>query len=402
MLFQFKSKNEDFIVKEELWFKPSGKGDAFFINFQKDNINTMDIIHHLCYGLKLERKELGIAWLKDKNGVTEQRISIYKKVLNRVWWEEKFLSVLWEKTTILNTARHTEPLAVGKNAGNYFKIRLQAKQVIDDETKEKIEANISKIQKKWFPNCFGKQRFGKGYRNFYRAQEIFENKKSSPLQRGTQGVQNKKTNDFEIRFKLQAYASMYFNEYAIKRRKKWQTFLEWDIMVSKNNWFWTKVWIYKEWKVGLFNYEKTKKEFESKDFIQPYYLSWETIDITKNSERQTTGPMIWFNMLTPPKDSKAYFRDLEVLQETDYENLWIKTAKKYNIYGFRRPLWTTPKNLKYTREPNKKDKFKQDLIISFSLPTGSYATIFLGTIFDWIDEKTIIENWLEIPLIKKN
>jgi hypothetical protein len=29
-----------------------------------------------------------------------------------------------------------------------------------------------------------------------------------------------KTDDFEIRFKLQAYASMYFNEYTIKRRQK--------------------------------------------------------------------------------------------------------------------------------------------------------------------------------------
>ena len=46
-------------------------------------------------------------------------------------------------------------------------------------------------------------------------------------------------------------------------------------------------------------------------------------------------------------------------------------AKKYNIYGFRRPLWTKPKNLKYERNEN------NDLILSFSLPTGSYATIFL-------------------------
>ncbi len=399
MLFQFKSKPEDFIVKEELWFKPSGKGDVFFVNFQKTEENTMDIIQHLCYGLRLERKELGIAGLKDKNGITEQWISIYKKILNRIGWEQKFLEVLWQKTTILNTIRHDEPLAVWKNAWNYFKIKLQAKSQISDELKEKIENNIKKIQKNWFPNCFGKQRFGKGYRNFYRSKEIFEQEKTSPLQRGTEGVQNKK-DDFEIRFKLQAYASMYFNEYAINRRRKGQIFLWWDIMVNNNSAFGTKVWIYNEWKIVLFNYEKCKKEFEWKNFVQPYYISWETIDLKDNNERTPTWPMLWFNMLTPPLDSKSYFRDLELLKETDYENLWINTAKKYNIYGFRRPLWTIPKNLKYSREENKKDKFKQDLIISFSLLTGSYATIFLWTIFDGIDEKTIIENWLEIPLIK--
>ena len=406
MLFQFKTKPEDFIVKEELWFKPSGKWDVFFVRFQKKEINTMDIVQHLCYWMRLERKELGIAGLKDKNGITEQRVSIYKKVLNRIWWEQKFLEVLGQKATILETARHNEPLAVWKNAGNYFKIRLEAKKEITPEIKEKIESNIQKILKNWFPNCFWKQRFGKGYRNFYRAKEIFE--KASLIKGGSEWNEQEglipptplnkgghpKTDDFEIRFKLQAYASMYFNEYTIKRRQKWQIFLWWDIMVNSNN-FETKVWIYNEWKVWLFNYEKCKQEFEWKDLIQPYYLSWETIDITKDNKwRQPTGPMLGFNLLTPPLDTKAWIKDNELLQETDFENLWIKTAKKYNIYWFRRPLWTKPKNLKYERNE------KNNLILSFSLPTGSYATIFLWTVLEWTDDKTIIENWLEIPLIK--
>jgi len=406
MLFQFKAKPEDFIVKEELWFKPSGKWDVFFVRFQKKEINTMDIVQYLCYGMKLERKELGIAGLKDKNWITEQRISIYKKVLNRIWWEEKFLQVLWQKVTILETAWHNEPLAVWKNTGNYFKIRLEAKKEITPEIKEKIESNIQKILKNWFPNCFWKQRFWKWYRNFYRAKEIFEwgnnvilsesegsNLDSSSL-RFSEWHKKSKTDDFEIRFKLQAYASMYFNEYTIKRRQKWQIFLWWDIMVNSNN-YETKVWIYNEWKVWLFNYEKCKQEFEWKDLIQPYYLSGETINITKDTQwRQPTWPMLWFNLLTPPLDTKSRIKDNELLQETDFENLWIKTAKKYNIYWFRRPLWTKPKNLKYERNEN------NDLTLSFSLPTGSYATIFLWTVLEWIDDKTIIENWLEIPLIK--
>lgn len=398
MLFQFKSKPEDFIVKEELWFTPSWKGDVFFVNFQKTEKNTMDIIEHLCYELKLKRNNLGIAGLKDKNGITEQRISIHKKILNQIGWEEKFLEVLWQKTIILDTTWHHEPLAIGKNAWNYFKIKLQAKSIISNEIKEQIENNIKKIQKNWFPNCFGKQRFGKWYRNFYRAKEVFE-KTNSVNKRNSENLKSTK-DDFEIRFKLQAYASMYFNEYAVNRRKKWQILLWWDIMVNNNNAFGTKIWVYNEWKIILFNYEKCKKEFEWKNLIQPYYISWETIDLKNNNERTPAWPMLGFNMLTPPISSKAYFRDLELLEKIDYENLWINIAKKYNIYGFRRPLWTIPKNLKYSREENKKDKFKQDLILSFSLPTGSYATIFLWTIFEWIDEKTIIENWLEIPLIK--
>ncbi len=389
MLFQFKSNNEDFVVKEELWFTLTWKGDVFFVNFRKNNFNTMDIVEHLCYGLKLERKELWIAGLKDKNWITDQRISIYKRVLNRIWWEEKFLEVLSQKTQILETNRHDTPLAIWKNAGNYFKIKLIAKWNITEEIQTQIENNIKKIQINWFPNCFGKQRFGKWYRNFYRAKEIFESQDLSV------------DDQFEIRFKLQAYASMYFNEYAIKRRHKWQTYLAGDIMTNWDHWFDIKVWIYDSGKVWLFNYEKTKAEFEEQNFIHPYYLSWETIDITKDSQwRKPTWPMIGFNMLMPPKDSKSYFRDLEVLQETEFEKKGINVAKKYNIYGFRRPLWATPKNMTYEREQNPKDKYKKDLNLSFSLPTGSYATIFLGFMFEWVDDKTILENWLEIPLIK--
>ena len=169
-------------------------------------------------------------------------------------------------------------------------------------------------------------------------------------------------------------------------------------MVDNNSAFWTRVGIYGEWKVMLFNYAKCKKEFEWQNLIQPYYISGETIDLKNNKERIPTWPMLGFNMLTPPLESKSYIKDSELLKNTDYENLGMNVAKKYKIYGFRRPLRTIPKNLKYSREENKKDKFKKDLILSFSLPTGSYATIFLWTIFDWIDEKTIIENWLEIPL----
>ena len=396
MLFQFKSKPEDFIVKEELWFTPSWKGDVFFVNFQKTEKNTMDIIEHLCYELKLKRNDLGIAGLKDKNGITEQRISIYKKILNQIGWEEKFLEVLWQKTIILDTTWHHEPLAIGKNAWNYFKIKLQAKSVISPEIKEKIENNIKKIQQNWFPNCFGKQRFGKWYRNFFRAKEVFEsNSTNNPTKLNKKNPQS----EFEIRFKLQAYASMYFNEYTMNRRKRWQIFLWWDIMVDNNSAFWTRVGIYGEWKVMLFNYAKCKKEFEWQNLIQPYYISGETIDLKNNKERIPTWPMLGFNMLTPPLESKSYIKDSELLKNTDYENLGMNVAKKYKIYGFRRPLRTIPKNLKYSREENKKDKFKKDLILSFSLPTGSYATIFLWTIFDWIDEKTIIENWLETPLI---
>ena len=57
-LFNFKQKSQDFIVEEILPFKLSGKGDAFYVYFEKRNYNTMDIIRHLTINLDVSRMAL--------------------------------------------------------------------------------------------------------------------------------------------------------------------------------------------------------------------------------------------------------------------------------------------------------------------------------------------------------
>jgi len=42
------------------------------------------------------------------------------------------------------------------------------------------------------------------------------------------------------------------------------------------------------------------------------------------------------------------------------------------------------------------------MTFEFTLPTGSYATTLLSFIFEGIDQKTLKENRLEIPLLKES
>jgi tRNA(Glu) U13 pseudouridine synthase TruD len=44
---------------------------------------------------------------------------------------------------------------------------------------------------------------------------------------------------------------------------------------------------------------------------------------------------------------------------------------------------------------------KDDLLLEFSLPTGSYATVFLSFILEGVDRATLKDNRLEIPLLPK-
>jgi tRNA pseudouridine13 synthase len=83
MLYQFKQQPEDFIVEEILPVLPSGKGEVFFVYFEKRNLTTMEVLEHLQRQLSLTREDLGIAGLKDKAGITRQRISIFHSALDR-------------------------------------------------------------------------------------------------------------------------------------------------------------------------------------------------------------------------------------------------------------------------------------------------------------------------------
>lgn len=388
MLYKFKEKLEDFVVDEVLEEELSGTGDVFFVHFEKKWINTMDIVNDLCKWLHLERNNIGVAGLKDKAGITSQWICIYKSYLDRIGGEEKFLSVLseWENLKILETNRHNTPLAVWKNKGNNFKIHLKATREINNDNfedlKNKIISKLAYINEKWFPNCFGQQRFGKWLRNFNRAKDLFE------------GVEKIEKEDFHVRFKLQAYASMYFNTYAMQRLSKWQQVLSWDIMVNKYNWFNIKAGVYDAGKIKIFDYKKCKKENDKKDLIYPDFFTGEEINyLEEKNKRYPTWPMLWFNLILPPHNSKAFFRDWELIKKTEFLLKWINVAKEYNLYGIRRALYVFPQNLEYHFE-------WKDLIISFFLPTGCYATILLWYLFSEIDYRTCLENQLLLPFVE--
>ena len=83
MHFVFKEQIGDFIVEEVLEEAPCGHGESYYIFFEKRGINTMEVVEHLIQNLPLKREDIGIAGLKDKAGITRQRLSIYKKKIKQ-------------------------------------------------------------------------------------------------------------------------------------------------------------------------------------------------------------------------------------------------------------------------------------------------------------------------------
>ncbi|GHW02479.1 tRNA pseudouridine synthase D [candidate division SR1 bacterium] len=366
MLYQFKTKPEDFLVQELLPQRPSGKGDVFWVLFEKRNLTTMDVLDYLQRSLNLTRNDFGIAGLKDKIGITQQRITIFQSKLNQSGGQTRFLSILGEKVKILHTTRNETPLRIGGNAGNNFEIRLRSTQKATDdkpnpEIKSFLEQNIAKIKSKGFPNCFGQQRFGKGFKNFREAREILCNGEAEKQSLGQDPT-------FHLRFMLQAYPSMYFNQYALMRRKKGLHILQGDICVDK------------------------------------YYA--DGAKIVKETEGIPTGPMLGRDLMLPKPGTKARIREDILIKEAGFDEKVAKKCQEYHLRGVRRPLRVYVPDLEYQRVKSEtaqqkiKQEEKADLILKFSLPTGSYATTLLAFILEGLDEKTIQENKLTIPRLK--
>ena len=158
---------------------------------------------------------------------------------------------------MLDRRRGKEPLRVGGNRGNQFFVRLRALQEVAEEKKNLIAQNIEKLKEKGFPNCFGAQRFGKGSKNFWEAKEVMETGMSSS------GA------GYPLRFMLQAYASMYFNEYVMRRWEKSQLLLGGDVVVDRYFASGAQVGVYQDQGIQLFDYIGLKQKNSESAFFEP-------------------------------------------------------------------------------------------------------------------------------------
>lgn len=271
VLFTIKQQPRDFIVKEHLVIPWEGTGEYLYVYFQKENKNTMDIVHWLHEQFWLSRKEIWLSWLKDKKAITSQWISFSKDIFKKTGSKDNLLQYLSSIWNVLETTYWSEQLRVWSHTNNTFSIRLRWARRILPEEKEQITKTLIKIQKEWFPNTYWKQRFWKQQRNYKRAVQILEE-------------YNKTQQDsYQQTFALQAYASHWFNEYLYSRWNEYTQVLSWAILED-----WIPTW-----------------------------------------------PVIWWKLQLPEQDSEAWKSEKEILKKSRFEeftpwlkNFWIRWRRR--------------------------------------------------------------------------
>lgn len=312
--FQTKLRPEDFIVTEILAEEPDGYWDFHYILLEKKWLTTFLLLDLLIKDFALNKNMVGIAGLKDKHAITRQRISISKRdVAKNCGGINTLLAWMRKKGRVVTATYGDHMLKLGENAGNQFTIKLVPQKPITDKVKQAIEQILTELAKRGVPNYFGEQRFGHGGTNRKIGHELLA---------GTiRNIKWDKNTLAEKRFKVQAFASYVFNVYLEEREKKWLLYktIPWDIFVKNTT-----------------------------------IVTW---------------PVPWDDLALAAQDAATL--EQAVFAKAGLSQQLLHRFKPFGLYGIRRPILLFPQNLTYKRWA------QAVLTLSFSLPSGAYATVLI-------------------------
>ncbi len=221
---------------------------------------------------------------------------------------------------IIGTHRHSHSIRMGDLAGNRFHIKLYG---VDNIEAGRIEKLTRKIQQNGLPNYFGYQRFGRDEDSIEQAKEMIA---------GELFIEDAKLKKFLISI----YQSVFFNEWLKERillsRKENNgkyMLLDGDIYLANDD--------------KLFTPKKPPlKDFEDKKVLPTGLLCGRGVFRARDAARK-------------------------IEEKYDDDFLYEK--------GLRRPAIIFPKDIEYTY-----NKDFNIYSIAFTLPKGSYATVFLEAI----------------------
>jgi tRNA pseudouridine13 synthase len=166
---RLKQTPEDFIVEEVLPFELTGQGEHAWLQLRKRNNNTDWLASKIAVFADVKKQAVGYAGLKDRFAVTTQWFSVYLPGRDDVDWNRLDL----EGVELLQATRHQRKLQRGALKLNRFTIRLRDIEPGGDENAARLLQRCDEIRRQGVPNYFGEQRFGHDAGNLLEAERLF-------------------------------------------------------------------------------------------------------------------------------------------------------------------------------------------------------------------------------------
>jgi tRNA pseudouridine13 synthase len=188
---------EDFEVEEVPAYLPSGEGEHLFLWIEKRDTTSEQVARALARHLGLDEREVGCAGLKDRRAVTRQFFSVPARGVDVASLE----GALGPNVRVLRAERHGNKLRTGHLRGNRFRLRLR--EVTDVAA---ARASFELLVHEGVPNYFGDQRFGKAFDNAALGKALLKGERLP-----------RRPSRFERRLYLSALQSLLFNRLLAER-----------------------------------------------------------------------------------------------------------------------------------------------------------------------------------------
>lgn len=358
---KFKQTYIDFIVEEHLPYPLAKRGTWYYVQLEKRNMNTMDMVKQIMKTFSLTRKKIWIAWLKDKHALATQWACFHSNDIKKIG-EKLFLNGLGTIARVITIWYSEIPLGLHTPITNEFRIRLKHDTTISQEKKELLESRYSKLMNEWFPNYFWEQRFGVTASNHRIAQDILEGGRKHFSQN-------------EKMFKLQWYASWLFNKYLEHRIKIYGDvqLLDGDLLIDAKN------------PTTFLLYTTTPEP--NRSLVTARKEQWFFVEATAHgkcippelvSKELITWPIIWYNTLMSPAETQAGKYEAGRRKHFGLTEEHLHLYKPYKLFWLRRPLRALPTDHDFKRQGN-------DLLLHFILPKSAYASVVVDQLLDEIE-----------------
>ena len=335
--FVFNPSSRDFSVEEVPLYDFSGEGEHLILKIRKKNLTTWAMLDILSSYLGIAKREFGYAGLKDKNAITIQYISIPKI------HKDKIEKLEHPDIKILDTYIHNNKIRVGHLKGNKFWLRFKK---VYGANLDKIESVIKWIKSNGMPNYFGEQRFGNSGNNYLDGKAIIDGKLK---------IRDRKKREFLI----SSYQSFLFNNWLSKRVELSMLFNSFSTKELENI-----MQLPKESLSGLKEQKQFLKLLDGDLFMHYPYgkVFYEELDVAV--DRFTKKDISPTGLIVGKKVKRAQSLAYDIFEKN------IDLEIKEN--GSRRYAWIFPEILDkhYIEE-------KAWFELSFYLPKGSYATVFV-------------------------
>ncbi|HEX8524411.1 MAG TPA: tRNA pseudouridine(13) synthase TruD [Tepidisphaeraceae bacterium] len=378
-----KQQAEDFFVQEIPAYEASGEGEHTYAEIQKINLTTMDAVNQIAGALGVSPRDIGYAGLKDARALTRQVISIFGTT------PEAVMNLHVPNITVQWAARHGNKLRLGHLSGNRFAIKIRDVTPTDVI---KLRPVIDVLEKRGMPNYFGEQRFGRRGDNHMLGAALVRNDDAALLKH-LLGSPDPSLDDMDgmrarAAFDSENYelAMRLFPRRSGMERRVLARFIKTQnaaAAVKTVDERLRRLWV-SALQSHMFN-EVLARRIDTIDKLFdgdiackesgacfPVELAAVEQPRCDAFEISPTGPLVGYRMRFPEKEPLAIEQTALAAMELKPEN--FRSEGRHKVKGARRALRVRPKDIQLEGGVDAHGAY---ITVAFTLPAGSYATMFL-------------------------